>query len=89
MPARALPGRLLLCLYIYQPTTMPISNNTQPMLLQCAICPKRLSCPWGEFSANVRNKYCPVLAIAQTMQAKATQAGDRQELQDFINVRLN
>ena len=65
---------------------MPTNNNTQPQLLQCAICPKRLSCPWGEYSSAVRNKYCPVLAIAQMM---GTQAQERNELQEFINVRLN
>ena len=68
---------------------MPTNNHTQPQLLQCAICPKRLSCPWGEYSNPVRQKYCPVLAIAQMMQSPASPAQERNELQEFINIRLN
>ena len=69
---------------------MPTNNNMQATLVQCAICPARLSCPWSQFSNDIRKKYCPVIALIPIIEiAEDPRADLRKDLTAFIQERLN
>ena len=88
--ARAAPGRLLLCLHIINLPTMS-TNNTQATLLQCAVCPVRLSCPWSQFSNAIRQKYCPMLLqpAPKVIETAGAHEEERYRLTRFLQERLN
>lgn len=68
---------------------MPVNNN-QPTLLQCAICSKRLACPWKDFSNNIKKKYCPVLGSEpEVAYNNGASQDERNSLIQFLNERLN
>ena len=68
---------------------MPI-NNTQPMLVQCAICPARLACPWNQFSNDMRMKYCPIITLIPIIEPEQDpREGLRKDLTVFMQERLN
>ena len=85
-----MPGRLLLSLHLHQSTTMPINNNTQPMLVQCAICPALLAGPWSQFSNDMRKKYCLIIPLIPVIEPELDpHDGLRKDLTAFMQERTN